>query len=429
LNIIVSLAGLFVALTPALKTPVLTLTNSLGIRGGSLASAAALFGVPLTLLAMIGPRAIKIFARSLKRIGTASGSVFAFSTAGSVFGTLLLGFILLPEWGARTITYGVSALLFLLAFLLWIYELTRREGARFPLLLILSVAAALSVFAVDVGSAEERPKGFRIVEERESLYGRVRVVDDEYNAIRLLLTDSSLIGVKHLPSGKSFFPYLRILGALPRVHPEGRDALLIGLGAGCLPGLFASHGIATDVIEIDPAVLDAAERFFGFKATGRVIRGDARYEIRGLKKRYDFIIHDCFSGSMPEHLLSREMILDLRARLKEDGIFALNFVGLTREKWTLSSIHRTLLSAFPHTRAFVAMEVEDLVDHIFLASLKPLDEAVALDAFKALERRIPVDQGLVITDDYNPLQSMQAEAAERYREIMLQRLGIAMMAW
>lgn len=72
---------------------------------------------------------------------------------------------------------------------------------------------------------------------------------------------------------------------------------MVGLGAGKMANtLHERYGIATDTLEIDPAVADAAADYFGFKPRGKNIIGDARYEIRHLTGPYDLIIHDCFTG-------------------------------------------------------------------------------------------------------------------------------------
>ncbi len=83
------------------------------------------WGVPLTLLAMVGPRVIKLCTSRLESVGRSSGSVYAFSTVGSVLGTLVLGFFLLPMMGTRTVLYGVSVGLLVLAAVLALHERAR----------------------------------------------------------------------------------------------------------------------------------------------------------------------------------------------------------------------------------------------------------------------------------------------------------------
>ena len=426
----IALAALATALIPVMKTPVLLQTHSLGVRGGAFSSALLLFTVPLTLLAMVGPRVIKQCTSQLESVGRSAGSVYAFSTVGSVLGTLVLGFFLLPMMGTRTILFGVSFGLLILAAVLAFHERKGRKTSGLPVLLLISVGTVGLLFFFGGGRFGESTPGYTTVYEAQSLYGRVRVVDDEENQLRLLLSDSSTISAIDLRTGEAVFPYLYILEALPRFHPQGRTALLIGLGGGQLPKLLSRYGIETDSIEIDPEVARAARDYFGYDSPGRLILGDARYELRGLEKKYDFIIHDCFSrGVVPAHLLSVEMLEDLRGLLNEGGLLALNFYGYARGEQSLpaAAVSKTIAAVFPFHRVFVSSPVTELTDHVFFASTRPLnlqaDEVrvapsrrgkLMLDNLLSRERSISSERGFVITDDFNPLESMQMRKAEIY---------------
>lgn len=104
-------AGLATAAVPLLRVPVLTVTNGLGLRAGAFLSALMLFFVPLTILAMVGPYVVKMLVARREKVGTVSGSVMALSTVGSVVGTLMLGFFLLPLVGTQAILYAIAAVL------------------------------------------------------------------------------------------------------------------------------------------------------------------------------------------------------------------------------------------------------------------------------------------------------------------------------
>ncbi len=442
----VALAALSTALIPAIQTPVLLQTNVLGIRGGAFSSALLLFFVPLTLLAMVGPRVIKLCTIELESVGRSSGSVYAFSTVGSVLGTLALGFFLLPIMGTRTILYGVSVGLLLLAVVLALYE--RAGAGRNPsgLLVLPCVSIGMVVLLLFSGGDDSggTTPGFTTVYEGQSIYGRVRVVDESERQLRWLLSDSSTIAAIDLRTGEPQFPYLYLLETLPRFHPQGRSALLIGLGAGQLPHLLARYGISTDSIEIDPEVARAARDYFGFDHPGRLILGDARYEVRRLDKKYDFIIHDCFSrGVVPAHLLSVEMLEDLRSLLNDGGLLALNFYGYARGEQALpaAAVSKTIEAVFPFQRVFVSSAQAELTDHVFFASTRPLDlkaeevdiepsplGRLMLDKLLSYERNFSGDRGFVITDDFNPLESMQVKKAEMYRHQLLTELSLDLLA-
>ena len=236
----IALAALATALIPVIKTPVLLQTSAL-----------LLFSVPLTLLAMVGPRVIQLCTSRLESVGRSSGSVYAFSTVGSVLGTRVLGFFLLPMMGTQRILYGVSVGLLVLAAVLALYERARRNTLGLLVLPFVSIAIAGLLLFLGGDRLQATP-GFTTVYEAQSLYGRVRVVDESERQLRWLLSDSSTIGAIDLRTGEAQFPYRYILEALPRFHPRGRTALLIGLGAGQLPKLLGRYGIETDSIEIAP---------------------------------------------------------------------------------------------------------------------------------------------------------------------------------
>lgn len=137
--------------------------------------------------------------------------------------------------------------------------------------------------------------------------------------------------------------YQDIVGFIPAIAPNMKRALVVGLGAGHMARvLHDQYGIETShTLEIDPAVAQAAQDYFGFTPTGKAIIGDARYEIRRLQGPYDLIIHDCFTGgSEPAHLLTVEVLKQLRGLLSEQGILAVNFVAFSNpdktKPWRLS---------------------------------------------------------------------------------------------
>ena len=298
---------------------------------------------------MVGPQVIELAARRRTGVGMAAGSVFAVSTVGSVVGTLLLGFFLLPALGSRIILYAVSAALILLALVVAWYERRWRHAGLGPVLAAAIATGAGLWLQTDLEPTEYGD--YRLVHQAESHYGWVRVVDDRDRRVRWMLSDASVISALRLDTRGPVLSYQKIIADLPQLHPEGRNALLIGLGGGYIAMAFAAQGIATDALELDPEVAKAAQQYFLYEPSGALRVGDARYEIRRLDQQYDFIVHDCFTGgSVPSHLLSVEMLRDLDRLLKDDGLLALNFVGFTEgpEAAATAAVYRTLGELYPH---------------------------------------------------------------------------------
>lgn len=423
------LAALATVLIPFLSGPVMQLTNPLGIRGGAFVSALLLFTVPLTALAMVGPFVIKLATEDLQGVGTAVGSVYAVSTLGSVLATLMLGFYLLPVLGTRAIIFSVSLIVLALAFLLMVRD---KQGFTSPasgLPLVLSAVLVGILTANGHAKVAQLSQGFKVIHQEESVYGWVRVVDDQKHGVRLLLSDASVLSAMSLTSGHTMLGYQTIIGLLPLFLPAAHDALLIGLGGGHIALDLKAKGLNVDTIEIDPAVAEASLNYFNFKPTGDFIVGDARYETKKLTKHYDFIIHDCFTGgSEPTHLLTVEMLTQLRGLLSEQGILALNYVGFTKGAGTeaVASVYKTLKEVLPNVQVFITEKAE-FTDFIFLASNQPVtldrnnpDQRVQwlLDHEYALSD----SGGIVITDNFNPMESMQVRKAETYRKVFMERI-------
>ena len=384
-------AALGTLLIPLLSGPVLIASDPLGMRAGAFFSALALFMLPLTCLGMVGPYVIKLSTHELDGVGVAAGSVYAISTLGSVFGTLALGFYLLPIFGTRSIIEATGVLLLALGICLAAYE--RHRLGRTQLLAMGAIASAALIFlAGGLLMPMRTADGFWVLNEAESTYGWVRVADDQRRGIRLLLSDASSIGAVEMSTGQTELAYQQILTLLPLLkqfqpatHENSRNALLIGLGVGYVATQLKEKGIATDTIEIDPAVARAATDYFNFKPTGAFVVGDGRYEIRNLHKRYDLIIHDCFTGGAePVHMLTREMFAQLKNLLTDDGVLALNFVGFSRGEGSqaVASVSRTLAELFPYSRVFVTAPKADFTDFIFLVSSKPVKFVANDDAEK-----------------------------------------------
>ncbi len=433
LSHVILVAALGTAAIPFLTGPILRFTDPLGLRAGAFSSALLLFMLPLTALAMVGPYVIKRATRDLSGVGTVAGSVYAVSTVGSVAGTLLLGFYLLPLFGTKAILVSLSLLLATLAALIVWHERSASVKARWAGSLM-AVAVVLATLTTSGLAAHRSVEGFTVRSEAESLYGWVRVVDDERRGYRLMLSDASVISAVDMKLDRSVLGYQQVLGLLPMFRPQAFQALLIGLGGGHVARDLKSKGIATDTIEIAPAIADAAQGFFNFEPTGRFLVGDARYEIKQLNRRYDLIIHDCFTGGTePTHLLTQEMLSELRSLLNEGGLLALNYVGFMTGEGSdaVAAVHRTLQSLFPHLQIFTT-EKSDFTDFVFLASETPIvldtsSEDTRIRWLIEHEHRMRDTDGFTITDDYNPMESRQVRKSEAYRKLFLERIAFELL--
>ena len=74
-----------------------------------------LFLVPSVILGMVTPVVIKLRLRDLAQTGNVVGKIYAVSTAGSIFGVFITGFVLIQWIGTRPILLGVAVFLVIMA--------------------------------------------------------------------------------------------------------------------------------------------------------------------------------------------------------------------------------------------------------------------------------------------------------------------------
>jgi spermidine synthase len=217
------------------------------------------------------------------------------------------------------------------------------------------------------------------------------------------------------------FEYTQMmLGALFLV-PEPRSILVIGLGGGTLPRTLAQllPDADIDVVEIDPAVVSVAQRYFGFRPDGRIHltvqdgRAYVRAALRG-SKRYELIMLDAYEHQyIPEHMLTREFLAEVRSLLTPAGIVAANTFSSSQLYSNESVTYRNVFGGFYNLRSgnrvilaangpLPSIGEVTLASRRFAAAFEPY--GVAPSTLLAKFSTSPDwDQGArILTDQYSP---------------------------
>ncbi|KAJ2312911.1 hypothetical protein IWW52_004724 [Coemansia sp. RSA 2704] len=310
-------------------------------------------------------------------------------------------------------------------------------------------------------------EGFTTLYRNESTTGWVTVADEGDRSLRLLRSGHSLIGGHWKATSESIFGIFYYADAVRMIRgrknnpaakrlaadaqPTGwtqtlsrraligdgsERALQIGLGVGVSARLLHSQNVRVDVVEIDPAVHEAAVKFFKLpkKLNAVHIMDGRRFIDEAPASTYDYIIHDVFTGgSVPPSLFSQSAVSQLRRILSRDGVLAMNYVGVPSDRRTLSHVARTIGTAFPHVRCFVEAteDMDRMANMMFFASAEPLAFDITPDLLRLIGRdtirarvlgemlRYELDISSFvadaelrpITDDWNPLSEWQVGTA------------------
>jgi spermidine synthase len=457
LSAVLTLGGLLVLLVPVIDNPLqeaIARWNP-GPRADPLLAAAALFGPASVILAMATPIAVRLSTQLLERVGTASGRLFAISTAGSICGVFATAFFLIPRLGLERLL-ALDALVILVGAVL----VAAAERMVWPLAAALVAvalaagAATLSTTATLTGAAPnytpayvlhghltgKRPdlaaEGLKAVYQRDSQYHRITVAENADS--RFLRFDSSFqSGMFRAQPFLLRFAYTNYMDLGLAYDPSARQTLMIGLGGGSTQKQLwrAFPDLTVTTVELDPAVRDVAYRFFDFPKDPRlpVVVADGRRYLDLNQQSWDVIMIDAFyADSVPFHLTTREFLTLVASRLNSGGVVVANVIGSLegpRSK-LLRSFVRTYSSVFPMVELYpVRVPGEDcrqaFCNVILVAGNGPRLEAPALLANwrQALGGRkspvamagivasryghpLPLGDVPTLTDDYAPTDSL-----------------------
>lgn len=322
--------------------------HDFGPRADTLIGSTALFFLPSVLLGTVSPYAVRLRARSVEGVGNVAGMLYALSTLGSIAGTLLAAFVLISAFGVRSIIQILGATEMGLALLGWVWY--RRVGAG-------AAAAAVMAGVLTLGGAVP-PDGPGVVYARDTIYHRITVSDE--GMLRYLKLDRYWQSARDLDAPqRTVFGYTDYLH-LPLVfQPAPRRVLFVGMGGGTAPSRFYRDypEVQIEVVEIDPAVVETARRFFALP-TGPRIRvhvQDGRLWLRRTPERYDLITLDAYLiDTIPFHLATREFYTEAAARLAPGGVLASNVIGaiIGPESRLFRAIYKTYRSVFPAVYVF-----------------------------------------------------------------------------
>lgn len=208
---------------------------------GSFLAIALLFGPLSFLLGMVLPHALKLSVSDVRWSGASSGKIYALSSLGSILGTFVAGFVLIPYANLTDSLSIIAAILVLLGVFL------SPKGAYFLIaipLFYFSLSLATNFnFEKILYSGNETAFEGAVRVNREKLtkladvlgqYNRIRVyqgVDESSGrTLRLLRVNKEIHSGTFLDSNELIFKYAKFNKLAGHFNPAAKKALMIGGG-------------------------------------------------------------------------------------------------------------------------------------------------------------------------------------------------------
>ena len=272
-------------------------------------------------------------------------------------------------------------------------------------LLVAAGAVAAGVAAVGAVAAARlaRAADFHVLRPSSGGWALVYTTRDAAGqAVRVLRTGGVYQSATYLGERRMepVFSYYRALGRVFELRPNARRILAIGGGGCAFPKLVATTHpkVHLDVVELEPAIVNAARRWFFADEAADLMR-DAGGELnlicedgRALLERtptasYDALVLDAFVGAEPVRSLATvEAARAARRVLGERGVLLANVVSRAggTDVSFLRSYVATLEEVFAHVAVASATDEEHAEEDNYLV--------VASDAPCSLPDAIPYDE-------------------------------------
>ncbi len=309
---------------------------------------ASMMIIPTILLGMLFPMVTQICTKNYNELGHKVGTLYSINTLGNIGGAFMAGFILIPNMGiqnsimfAALLNIIVGSVVFLMGqglrfkYKLAISFVSMILGILIAVLIpswdkmvISSGAGAYAPMYAELKGNEREQSILGTDEEllyyKEGLNSTITVRKRESGTIVMAIdgkVDASNTGDMYTQLMLAHLPLL--------LKPNAHNALIIGLGSGVTLGAAAQHELSNiDCVEIEPAVVEAAEFFKDVNRDVlndprvKMIVNDARNYLAVTDKRYDVIISEPSNLWLAgiANLFSSDFYKICRKKLNPDGI-------------------------------------------------------------------------------------------------------------
>lgn len=416
-GILLLLTSIYIAMTPLIDAPILQSIKDghFGTQFSAVVGSIVFFLIPSTLMGVITPIIMKERIGDGKDKAKESGRITAIIAIGSLVGTFVGGFWLIPALGTKMIFALLAVVITLTVLMIRPLKTMKEPKLKTLFLVILAITMVLDIVVVAVVGAGKKEISVSIDTE----YGRIIVEEGDYGGDTVLYyKQSGAYSSATFMDERKFdlvFNYLKKYDTMFD-FADVKDTAMIGGAAYQYPKYFISHfpDKTMDVIEIDPMSTEIAKQYFyldelidkyGEDRLG-LYNDDGRVFMANTDKEYDAILNDAFSGEVPVGTLATvEAAKTIKKRLNPNGVYMSNVLGAvsgSRGKFLRSEV-KTLKKVFKHVYVVPVYEnvkKDNYVNWMVVATdndnYKP-ENAVDLEL---------TDKDIVLTDDYNPIDSL-----------------------
>lgn len=406
------------------------LGNLFSLRVGPLVWSIILFAPSAYFFGKMSPFAVKLALLSPHHagLGEVTGNIFFWSTAGSITGSILTGFVFIPFIGIKSILFLTTIFLLLLGGAGYIIHASSAMKRNRLINLVFLILALSAIYVID--RANHDPE---ILYQDDGIYEQITIRDTTYSGrpARFFLQDRSLSGATYLDNpNEMVFDYTKYYSLYKLWNRDTAHVVFLGGGIYTMPRALHEEvpSAQIEVVDIEPDLETIAKKYFFLPSTPK-IRTHTEDGVQFLARSnelYDLIFSDVYFSlfSIPSHFTTHEFFSLAKDKLTDDGVFIANVIGRNdhRDNSFLLTEIKTMRSVFPHMKVYAVDSVKSKeVQNFILVGAKNdtvTSPASSTDKFlKELSARelsiTDLSSYEILTNDHAPIEYLVTEFFSR----------------
>ena len=415
LSLIVLLSGILLGVTTLVKESIIIFvvnklfSAAVGLNWSLLIVVIVLFAFPSILLGMVSPYAVKLKIKNVTSSGRTVGNLYAISTLGSITGTFLAGFVLIPKFGSTKILFLLCLTAIFVSMILYIKKLMLAKVVFLLLSAVLLFSFRSSDRVLDFDTQYNRVLIYNTMDRETNRKIRVMQIGFSEHSGMFLDNKTELV-----------YEFSKYYSLAEHFFPNFKSSLMLGGAAYSYPKYYLKKypHASLDVVEIDPKLTELAKKYFGLRNNPnlKIFHEDGRIFLNKTKKKYDIYMCDAFNSSfsIPYHLTTIETAKKVYDVLADNGVAIINVISAIEGERgeLLRAIYATYREIFPQILLFPSTNVEDgdALQNIMMIALKseekPIFESEDSELNKYLQnlwtKNIVTDIP-ILTDDHAPV--------------------------
>lgn len=337
--------------------------------------------LPATIMfGILFPVAMKYYSQDIDMLHSSVGKAYAVNIVAGIFGSIIAGFWIIPYFSTDILLTSMAIFVFLSS-LIFINskKVSFVWAGFFAIFAVLSNYLAHIDYRAMVNIVQQRDFKAHSYNPESTIHylkeGQTGIIGvhsyRESPCIMRLFNNGMSESWIDMCNSDNLLLSEFLLGEIPLIlNSDAKKAFIIGYGGGTtLRALSMSELDSVDVVEIEPAILDAVRILYDNRLPTdndkrvTVAINDARNTLLMSKKSYDIIVsqpsHPWLSGV--SNIMSRDFFEIAKSRLSQNGIHGQWVPLYYIDTATLKSIIKAYTDTFEHVVSFVNLQTREFL--------------------------------------------------------------------